>query len=110
MSFLRSLVPISVFAALYAAVTMMVTNPYYQLSLTLVLVWASFGLSWNMLSGYTGLVSFGHGLYFCLGAYAAGTLEMLFGTSDMAVMLLAAMAVSGVVAAALPHQAQQALA
>jgi ABC-type branched-subunit amino acid transport system permease subunit len=54
-----------------------------------------------MLLMRTGLVSFGHGLYFCLGAYAAGTLEMFFGTSDMALMLLTAMALSGVVAAIL---------
>ena len=37
--------------------------------LTLVLVWASFGLSWNVLSGYTGLVSFGHAAFFGIGAY-----------------------------------------
>ena len=34
-----------------------------------VLVWASFGLSWNVLSGYTGLVSFGHAAFFGIGAY-----------------------------------------
>jgi len=26
---------------------------------TLVLLWASMGLAWNMLSGYSGLISFG---------------------------------------------------
>ena len=40
--------------------------------LTLVLVWATFGLSWNLLSGYTGLVSFGHAAFFGLGAYTDG--------------------------------------
>ena len=35
----------------------------------------------------TGVVSFGHGLYYCLGAYAAGTLDQVFKISDMAVML-----------------------
>jgi branched-chain amino acid transport system permease protein len=37
--------------------------------LTLVLVWAVFGLSWNVLSGYTGLISFGHAAFFGIGAY-----------------------------------------
>ncbi|CAM4061908.1 ABC transporter permease subunit [Bordetella bronchialis] len=54
----------------YPAVALLVDNTYHQLIFTLVLVWACFGLSWNMLSGYTGLVSFGHAAFFGLGAYA----------------------------------------
>jgi branched-chain amino acid transport system permease protein len=48
---------------------MLVSNSYYQLMLTLVPIWAVMGLSWNVLSGYTGLVSFGHASFFGLGAY-----------------------------------------
>ena len=44
-------------------------NSYYQLMLTLVPIWAAFGVSWNMLSGYTGLISFGHAAFFGIGAY-----------------------------------------
>jgi branched-chain amino acid transport system permease protein len=46
----------------------------------------------------TGLVSFGQGLYYCLGAYAAGTMGQLLHISDAAVMLLVAVAVCCVVA------------
>ena len=49
----------------------------------------------------TGVVSFGHGLYYCLGAYAAGTLDQVFKISDMAVMLIAAVIVTALVSAAL---------
>ena len=49
----------------------------------------------------TGVVSFGHGLYYCLGAYAAGTLDQVYKISDMAVMLVAAVIVTAVVSAAL---------
>jgi ABC-type branched-subunit amino acid transport system ATPase component/ABC-type branched-subunit amino acid transport system permease subunit len=66
---LRTLAPFLVFAAGYAAIALAVSNSYYQLMMTLVLVWASFGLSWNVLSGYTGLVSFGHAAFFGIGAY-----------------------------------------
>jgi branched-chain amino acid transport system permease protein len=59
-----------VVAAAYLAASLLVDNSYHQLIFTLVLVWACFGLSWNMLSGYTGLVSFGHAAFFGLGAYA----------------------------------------
>ncbi|MCW5626082.1 MAG: branched-chain amino acid ABC transporter permease [Burkholderiales bacterium] len=50
-----------------------------------------------MLLMRTGLVSFGHGLYYCLGAYAAGTLENLVKVSDIALMVLAGAAVTAVV-------------
>ena len=36
----RSLLPIIVFTALYAVVSLSVTNSYYQLVMTLVPVWA----------------------------------------------------------------------
>jgi branched-chain amino acid transport system permease protein len=54
-----------------------------------------------MLLMRTGVVSFGHGLYYCLGAYAAGTLDQVFKVSDMAVMLVAAMIATAAVSAAL---------
>src|SRR5579885_2006520 len=48
---------------------LLVGNSYYLLMMTLVPIWAVLGLSWNLLSGYTGLVSFGHAAFFGLGAY-----------------------------------------
>ena len=74
----RSLLPVVVFAVLYAAVSLTVTNSYYQLVLTLVPVWAIFGLSWNLLSGYTGLISFGHAAFFGIGAYATALGQIYF--------------------------------
>lgn len=35
-----------------------------------------------------GLVSFGHGLYYCLGAYAAGLMVRYLGSSDMFLLML----------------------
>ena len=37
----------------------------------------------------TGLVSFGHALYYCLGAYAGGAVGIVFGISDLLLMMLA---------------------
>ncbi len=39
---------------------------------TEILIWTIFGLGFNLLLGYTGVLSFGHAAYFGLGAYAAG--------------------------------------
>jgi branched-chain amino acid transport system permease protein len=70
--------------------------------------WAMFmlnvSLSWGtvvlgmMLLMRTGLVSFGQGLYYCLGAYAAGTLHHFYGISDILLMLLASVLLAGAVA------------
>jgi ABC-type branched-subunit amino acid transport system ATPase component/ABC-type branched-subunit amino acid transport system permease subunit len=63
------LLVIALLAAFWIALGTVVSNSYYQLMLTLVPIWAVLGLSWNLLSGYTGLVSFGHAAFFGLGAY-----------------------------------------
>ncbi|HEV7408436.1 MAG TPA: branched-chain amino acid ABC transporter ATP-binding protein/permease [Bradyrhizobium sp.] len=88
---LRSLLPILVFTALYAALSLSVTNSYYQLVMTLVPVWAVFGLSWNLLSGYTGLISFGHAAFFGIGAYATALGQIYFDLSPWASIPIAAM-------------------
>jgi branched-chain amino acid transport system permease protein len=42
-----------------------------------------------------GLVSFGHALYYCAGAYAAGGLGLAFGVSDVFLMMAAGGAAAG---------------
>src|SRR2546421_6994718 len=56
-------------AIVYLAASMLIENQYYQLMLTLVPIWAILGISWNVFSGYSGMVSFGHASFFGLGAY-----------------------------------------
>jgi branched-chain amino acid transport system permease protein len=87
---LRSLLPILIFTALYAALSLSVTNSYYQLVMTLVPVWAVFGLSWNLLSGYTGLISFGHAAFFGIGAYATALGQIYFDVSPWMLIPIAA--------------------
>jgi ABC-type branched-subunit amino acid transport system ATPase component/ABC-type branched-subunit amino acid transport system permease subunit len=88
---LRSLLPVIVFTLLYAALSLSVSNSYYQLVLTLVPVWAVFGLSWNLLSGYTGLISFGHAAFFGIGAYATALGQIYFDLSPWVLIPVAAM-------------------
>jgi branched-chain amino acid transport system permease protein len=65
----REVLWIFAFGLAYAGVAALVEHSYYQLILTVVPVWAVMGLSWNLLSGYSGFVSFGHAAFFGLGAY-----------------------------------------
>jgi branched-chain amino acid transport system permease protein len=91
MPLVRSFFPILAFATVYVAITLVITNSYYQLMMTLVLVWATFGLSWNILSGYTGLVSFGHAAFFGIGAYTTALGQMHFDLSPWLLIPIAAL-------------------
>ena len=78
-SFCRQYAAIAIFAVLYLALGFLVRNSYYQLMMTLVLIWAIMGLGWNMLSGYSGMISFGHAAFFGLGAYTMTIAFVKFG-------------------------------
>ena len=53
-------------------------SDYYQLVLTYVLLWAVLSLAWNILSGYAGYFSFGHAVFWGLGAYTVALGLMWF--------------------------------
>ena len=78
-AFLRQYAAIAIFAVAYLALGFVVRNSYYQLMMTLVLIWATLGLGWNMLSGYSGMISFGHAAFFGLGAYTMTIAFVKFG-------------------------------
>ncbi|HEX6213004.1 MAG TPA: branched-chain amino acid ABC transporter ATP-binding protein/permease [Methylomirabilota bacterium] len=47
--------------------------------LTLVFLWATMGLAWNIISGYAGQISFGHQVFFGIGAYVTVLLVVTTG-------------------------------
>ena len=47
---------------------------FYDSLLYLILHWIVLATSWNILSGYTGYFSFGHGAFFGAGIYTSATL------------------------------------
>ncbi len=54
-----------------ALVLMPFVNPSKPLSIQ-ILIWGTLAISYNLLLGYTGLLSFGHAIFFGVGAYATG--------------------------------------
>jgi ABC-type branched-subunit amino acid transport system ATPase component/ABC-type branched-subunit amino acid transport system permease subunit len=66
---MRRLLPIGLVVLLGVALTFTLTERYHHRVLTLVLVWATMGLAWNIISGYAGQTSFGHQAFFGIGAY-----------------------------------------
>jgi branched-chain amino acid transport system permease protein len=63
-----------------------------------VMIWVIYALGFNLLLGYAGLPSFGHGAYFGVGAYAFG-LAQLHGGLGLWGCLLAAIAAGGIAGA-----------
>src|SRR6201987_3054328 len=55
-------------AVVVLIVSLVIRSAYYQLVLTQVLLWAVLSLAWNVLSGYSGYFSFGHAVFWGLGA------------------------------------------
>jgi branched-chain amino acid transport system permease protein len=72
---------IAAFAGIYALGALVVDNSYHQLIMSNLLVWAVMGLAWNLLSGYSGLISFGHAAFFGLGAYFVVLAQVSWGLS-----------------------------
>ena len=76
----------------------------YQYLGTEMLIWMIYALGFNLLLGYGGLPSFGHGAYFGIGAYAFGLMQAHWGTGLLLGLLGALVAgavVGGLVAAVL---------
>ncbi len=60
--------------ALLAVAPFVGLNSYLMHILILFVMWSVIGMSWNLLGGYCGQVSFGHAAFFGVGAYTAGIL------------------------------------
>ena len=67
---------------------------------TMVLTFAIATMGLNLCVGYTGLVSFGHGTWFGIGAYAAGLIQLHWFGGEIWLPLLLSMAVVAVASAA----------
>ena len=76
-----------------------VAPPYQTVLLCYGLVFAIAALGFNLLLGYTGLLSFGHSAYFGVGAYAVAFVVKYLKLESMEAFLLAGILASAFVAA-----------
>jgi branched-chain amino acid transport system permease protein len=66
--------PIPILSDIYAIgrnANLFDANTYVLSVLSLCAIWAIFAASWDLLSGYTGQVSFGHAIFWGIAAYAS---------------------------------------
>jgi branched-chain amino acid transport system permease protein len=63
-----------IFFSFFIAPKVLVRFGFMSLAIE-VMIWAIFAVGYNVLLGYTGLPSFGHGLFFGTGAYLCGLIQ-----------------------------------
>jgi branched-chain amino acid transport system permease protein len=71
---MRVFAAIVALGAALAAIPWLGLPPFYESFLYLVLHWIALATSWNILSGYSGYFSFGHGAFFGAGIYTTAAL------------------------------------
>jgi branched-chain amino acid transport system permease protein len=76
---------------------------YQTQLLTYGLIFAIAALGFNLLLGYTGLLSFGHSAYFGLGAYTAAFMVKFLGVGSMELYILGGLAITAIISAALGY-------
>ena len=86
-------------AVLALVILPFVVPPYQTVLLSYGLIFAIAALGFNLLLGYTGLLSFGHSAYFGVGAYAVAFVVKYLKIDSMEVLLLAGILGSALVAA-----------
>lgn len=70
---------IAIALVLLLAIPWLAPNPFFVHLAITVLMWTLLGLSWNLLGGYAGQVSFGHAAFFGVGAYTTMLLYLKLG-------------------------------
>jgi len=79
-------------AALLPAVSAVSANSFFMHVLILILLYASMSQAWNIIGGYGGQVSFGHSVFFGIGAYGAGMAVVTYGLSPWPGILIGMLA------------------
>ena len=84
----RALISLAVVLLVACALPLLVSN-YRVFQFTLVLVYAIALLGLNLLTGYNGQISLGHGAFYAIGAYCAAILMDKFGVPYWATLPVA---------------------
>ena len=78
--------------ALLPLVPRLLANSFTAHVCILILLFASMAQSWNLLGGYCGQVSFGHSVFFGIGAYGAGIAMVTYQSTPWVGILAGALA------------------
>lgn len=87
----RTVMAIAAAAVVLAVLPWLGLPSFYESILYLVCHWVVLAVSWNILSGYSGYFSFGHGAFFGIGMYATAGFAGKLGWPFLATLPLAAL-------------------
>lgn len=80
-------------AALLLILPFLLTGRSVQFMITQIFIFAIFAMSYDLLLGYTGIISFGHAMFFGIGAYTTAIFMDRFDASILALFLAIGVAV-----------------
>ena len=80
------------FCLILLLLPLITAHPYYLGILFLASIFAIFAASWDLLSGFTGQMNFGHALFFGVAAYTAALLNLHFDLAPWLTIPLGALA------------------
>ncbi len=83
---------LGIIAALFLA--QFVLGPYHHTNVARIMVFGAFAVGYNLLLGYTGLMSLGHAMFFASGLYAAGLTVYYWGFGSIEAFLFGVVATS----------------
>ena len=73
-------------------IPLITTDPFILRTLTFANLFVIFAVSWDLLSGYTGQINFGHALFFGVAAYTSALLNTHLGWQPWATIPIGALA------------------
>jgi branched-chain amino acid transport system permease protein len=83
------------FVALFV-LPLITDKSYYMFVFTTSNLLVIFAVSWDLLSGYSGQVNFGHALFFGVSAYSVGLLNKYFGLQPWATIPIGTLIATGI--------------
>lgn len=85
-----------IFFVLLFIFPLFVNTRYPLLVLMIASIYGIFAVSWDLLSGYTGQINFGHALFFGIGAYGSALLYKYAGWPPVVTILLGAIGAAAI--------------
>ena len=89
---LPSRTAVLLFCLILLLLPLVMDHPYYLRILIMACIFAIFAASWDLLSGFTGQISFGHALFFGVAAYTSALLNLNIGLPPWLTIPLGALA------------------
>lgn len=95
---LRAIQTAGILSVLFLALAPFLLGTYLRVFFTEMLIWGLFAMAFDVIFGYTGMLSFGQSTFFGAGAYAVA-LALIHARSGVGMAFLAAVATSLILAA-----------